>query len=241
MNSSSVAANAVQPRSASRSSWRRRIWRGEAATAESSCHCEVGHAHRRALVPRHEPQRAEVRLDHEVAVAASPTRTSRSRRPCSSRRRRPAGSCTPPAPCVDHLLEEVVARRAACPGGGPACPRSRAGRCRSCRPRRPSRARRGSSARQLRLGLLDRGELLLGRRGDEVVARVEPEVGAATSVDAERDERGRRRRRRTSPRRPRIASTSATPVVSVPPGVRYGRSRSGSRERSTMCESIIST
>ena len=38
-----------------------------------------------------------------------------------------------------------------------------------------------------------------------------------------------------------IASTSATPVVSVPPGVRYGRSRSGSRERSTMCESIIST
>ena len=27
----------------------------------------------------------------------------------------------------------------------------------------------------------------------------------------------------------------------MPPGVRYGRSRSGSRERSAMCESIIST
>jgi hypothetical protein len=38
MNSSSVAATAVQPRSASRSSWRRRIWRGEAATGLSSCH-----------------------------------------------------------------------------------------------------------------------------------------------------------------------------------------------------------
>ena len=37
------------------------------------------------------------------------------------------------------------------------------------------------------------------------------------------------------------ASTSATPEVTTPPGVRYGRSRFGSRERSTMCESIIST
>ncbi len=38
MNSSSVAASAFQPRSASRSSWPRRIWRGEATTGESSCH-----------------------------------------------------------------------------------------------------------------------------------------------------------------------------------------------------------
>ena len=37
MNSSSVAASAVQPRSASRASWRRRIWRGEATTSEPSC------------------------------------------------------------------------------------------------------------------------------------------------------------------------------------------------------------
>ena len=38
MNSSSVAASADQPRSASRSSWARRICRGEATTGDSSCH-----------------------------------------------------------------------------------------------------------------------------------------------------------------------------------------------------------
>ena len=38
MNSSSVPAFATQPRSASRSSWRRRIWRGEATTSEPSSH-----------------------------------------------------------------------------------------------------------------------------------------------------------------------------------------------------------
>ena len=38
MNSSSVAPTAVRPRSASRSSWRRRIWRGEATTGEPSAH-----------------------------------------------------------------------------------------------------------------------------------------------------------------------------------------------------------
>ena len=36
MNSSSVPAYAFQPRSASRSSWRRRIWRGEATTGPPS-------------------------------------------------------------------------------------------------------------------------------------------------------------------------------------------------------------
>ncbi len=36
MNSSSVPAVALQPRSASRPSWRRRIWRGEASTSEPS-------------------------------------------------------------------------------------------------------------------------------------------------------------------------------------------------------------
>ena len=38
MNSSSEPMFAVHPRSASRSSWRRRIWRGEAATGRPSCH-----------------------------------------------------------------------------------------------------------------------------------------------------------------------------------------------------------
>ena len=33
MNSSSVPALALQPRSARRASWRRRIWRGEATTS----------------------------------------------------------------------------------------------------------------------------------------------------------------------------------------------------------------
>ena len=37
------------------------------------------------------------------------------------------------------------------------------------------------------------------------------------------------------------ASTSPTPVVATPPGVLYGRSRSGSRKRRTMCETSIST
>ena len=36
MNSSSVPAVALQPRSASRASWRRRIWRGEATTSDPS-------------------------------------------------------------------------------------------------------------------------------------------------------------------------------------------------------------
>ena len=37
------------------------------------------------------------------------------------------------------------------------------------------------------------------------------------------------------------ASTSAIEVVTTPPGVRYGRGRSGSRNRSTTCESVSST
>ena len=35
--------------------------------------------------------------------------------------------------------------------------------------------------------------------------------------------------------------TSANPVVTTPPGVRYGRGMSGSRRRSTMWLTIIST
>ena len=72
MNSSSVPALAVQPRSARRSSWRRRTWRGEATTSLPSCPLHVGQAQRRALLPRHRPQRVEVGRHHEVAVAALP-------------------------------------------------------------------------------------------------------------------------------------------------------------------------
>ena len=39
MNSSSLPALAVQPRSASRASCLRRTWRGEATTSLPSCHC----------------------------------------------------------------------------------------------------------------------------------------------------------------------------------------------------------
>ena len=39
MNSSSVAALALKPRSARRASWRRRICRGEATTSRPSSHC----------------------------------------------------------------------------------------------------------------------------------------------------------------------------------------------------------
>ena len=72
MNSSSVAAFASSPRSARRSSWRRRIWRGEATTGLPSRPREVGQAQRGALVPRHRAQRVEVGLHLEVAVAAFP-------------------------------------------------------------------------------------------------------------------------------------------------------------------------
>ncbi|SKT92487.1 Uncharacterised protein [Mycobacteroides abscessus subsp. abscessus] len=37
------------------------------------------------------------------------------------------------------------------------------------------------------------------------------------------------------------AITSAKPLVAIPPGVRYGRSISGSRMRSTMWLTIMST
>ncbi len=125
MNSSSVPANGCQPRSARRSIWRRRICRGEAATGAAVVPEDVGHHHRRPLLPGHRPQRVEVGLHREVAVAASTTRPSRSPRRCSCRRRRRAGSCSPRrrsrAP-----RRGSGGRSAACPGAGPPCRRSRA-------------------------------------------------------------------------------------------------------------------
>jgi hypothetical protein len=69
MNSSSVAPTAVSPRSASRSSWPRRIWRDDRSAVAP---VQVGHAQRRAGVPRDHAQRVEVRLHLEVAVATLP-------------------------------------------------------------------------------------------------------------------------------------------------------------------------
>ena len=74
MNSSSVPALARRPRSASRSSWRRRIWRGEADHVAAVVPLEVGHQQHGALVPRDRAQRVEVGLQLEVAVAALPGR-----------------------------------------------------------------------------------------------------------------------------------------------------------------------
>ena len=65
---------AVQPRSASRSSWRRRICRGDGATGVPSCHSR---SQSTSAVPSSHglaPQRREVGAEHEVAVAAVPAR-----------------------------------------------------------------------------------------------------------------------------------------------------------------------
>ena len=173
MNSSSVPALAISPRSASRASWRRRICRGEATTSVPSSHCEVGHARmHRALVPRDRPQRVEVGLHLEVAVAALPRRH---------------------LVAVDGLHvdvdgEQVVAalgavlerprrgsarRSGACPAGAPPCRRSRAARCRPCRPRPPSSARRASRRRDVTRSA-GRGSVL-GRLGGQ--------PGASSIVD----------------------------------------------------------
>ena len=72
MNSSSVPALAISPRSARRASWRRRICRGEATTSDAVLPLEVGDHQHRSLLPGDRPQRREVGLHLEVAVAARP-------------------------------------------------------------------------------------------------------------------------------------------------------------------------
>ena len=72
MNSSSVPALALQPRSASRASWRRRIWRGEATTSVPSSHATSA---RHIAVPSCQGTGrsvVEVGHEHHVAVAALP-------------------------------------------------------------------------------------------------------------------------------------------------------------------------
>ena len=132
MNSSSVPAKASRPRSARRSSCARRIWRGEATTGESSAHARSA---RHSAVPSFhgdEPQRVEVGLHLEVAVAALPrghrvavdgVHLDVDGEQVVARLRRRAR-----APCRGS-----GARSAACPAGGPACRSARGGPCRSSR------------------------------------------------------------------------------------------------------------
>ena len=72
MNSSSVAAFAIRPRSSSRSSWRRRICRGEASDRLAVAPGAVGHQHDRRLLPGDGPQGVEVGLHLEVPVTLVP-------------------------------------------------------------------------------------------------------------------------------------------------------------------------
>src|SRR4029450_3414853 len=102
MNSSSVPASACQPRSATRSSWRRRMWRGGGRTAEAGpppcppaplgrpvelaaedvagrgeyraavLPLEVAHDQRGALVPGDAAQGGEVGVEDEVRVCPGP-------------------------------------------------------------------------------------------------------------------------------------------------------------------------
>ena len=136
MNSSSVPAFAARPRSASRASWRRRICRGEATTSRPSSHSRSAISEHRALVPRDRPQRVEVGLHHEVAVAALPRGHLVAARRCPCRRRRRAGSCSPPRR-ARRPRRGSGGPSAACPAGGPPCRRWPAA---PCRPRRPSTA-----------------------------------------------------------------------------------------------------
>ena len=66
--------DASSPRSASRSSWRRRICRGEATTGEPSSQPRSARISAVPSLPRERPQRVEVGLHLEVAVAALPRR-----------------------------------------------------------------------------------------------------------------------------------------------------------------------
>ena len=108
------------PASASRAVCRARICRGEATTGLPSSQSRSASTMHRARVPGHRPQRRQVRLHHEVAVAARP------------RRHRVAvdgvhvdvdGEQVVAAlgGVLEDDVEEVLGRAAACPAAGPAC------------------------------------------------------------------------------------------------------------------------
>ena len=74
MNSSSVPVSRVQPRSASRSTWRWRIWRGETATGSPSTVSTSAKTMAVFSCQGTSRMRREVGLEGEVAVAALPRR-----------------------------------------------------------------------------------------------------------------------------------------------------------------------
>ena len=72
MNSSSVPANAVQPRSREAVELAAQDLARRGDDVGAVVPDDVGEAHRGPLLPGDQPQRAEVRAHHEVAVAALP-------------------------------------------------------------------------------------------------------------------------------------------------------------------------
>ena len=100
MNSSSVPTRAAMPRAASRSSWRREdlARRGHDRCAVRPF--EVGHSTRPCPGAREQAQGRQVGRHARSRRSRSPTTTSRSRRRCSCRRPRRAGSCRPRSPSV---------------------------------------------------------------------------------------------------------------------------------------------
>ncbi len=119
---------------------------------------DIGEQHHGALVPRDGPQRVQVGLHHEVAVAARPTKTSRSPRRCPYPRRRRAGSCIPRRR-ARASRRGSTAPSGACPGAFPPCPRLRGARCPPCPPLSRPSAHRASIQAEL-LGVLHVESLL---------------------------------------------------------------------------------
>ena len=69
-----MLAFVLQPRCASRSSWARSTWRGEATTGSAVGPLEVGEAQRGRRVPWDETQRVEVGAHRKVPIPALPRR-----------------------------------------------------------------------------------------------------------------------------------------------------------------------
>ena len=108
---------------------------------------QVGHHHRRPLLPRHRAQRVEVGDHLEVAVAALPGghRVAADRLHVDVDREQVVAAL---GAVLERRRRGSGSRSGACPAAAPPCRRSRAARCRPCRPRPPSSAPRASPARR---------------------------------------------------------------------------------------------
>ena len=188
MNSSSVAASAVQPRSCEP----RELAAQDLARGGDHVRVvvpgEVGHAHRRGLVPGDHPQRVEVGLEREVAVAGVP------------RRHRVAldrvhvdvdGEQVVAAlgAVLGDLLEEVVRHQPLALQPALHVAEAEQHRVHGAVGHGLAQFVERHRAGQLALGALDRRELLLRRGCDQVVARVGEEVQRGGGIDGERDQR----------------------------------------------------